>query len=265
MQPDRLIVSEYILSDLYVWFEMVANLAFLFVLSYLKCIFVNKRFVDMEKKHQEVLEELVESLAEVRQKLDELERKIDVLRREEGPTVETPENIELEHEDFLSDISVADEAPSANDAISEDTLTEDVVLDGPGEEESLFTATTENVAVVEKSEKLEKSSRRSINDSGRSNVKAVMDMKPERPEWYTAIPGPEVKDIRSAISLNDRVMFITSLFREDSMLFQDVVSKINVMTSIDKAVDYLSTNFPEWDMYSDLVYRFMMAVRRKLR
>ena len=216
----------------------------------------------MEKKHQEVLEELVESLAEVRQKLDELERKIDVLRREEGPTVESPENIELEHEDFLSDISVADEAPSVKDAISDDARTEDVVLDGAGVEESLFTAATENVAVVEKSEKL---SRRSINDSGRSNVKVVMDMKPERPEWYTAIPGPEVKDIRSAISLNDRVMFITSLFREDSMLFQDVVSKINAMTSIDKAVDYLSTNFPEWDMYSDMVYRFMMAVRRKLR
>ena len=90
-------------------------------------------------------------------------------------------------------------------------------------------------------------------------------MKPEKPEWYTAIPGPEVKDIRSAISLNDRVMFITTLFRDDSMLFQDVVSKVNAMTSLDKVADYLTSTFPEWDMYSDMVYRFMMAVRRKLR
>lgn len=106
--------------------------------------------------------------------------------------------------------------------------------------------------------------RRAVNDRA-SAPKAVIDMKPERPEWYSAIPGPEVKDIRSAISLNDRVMFITSLFRDDSMLFQDVVSRINSMTSMEKVVEYISELFPEWDMYSDMVGRFMMAVRRKLR
>ena len=113
-------------------------------------------------------------------------------------------------------------------------------------------------------EDVHKAHRKGLNDRAVS-VKAVMDMKPEKPEWYTAIPGPEVKDIRSAISLNDRVMFITTLFREDSMLFQDVVSKVNAMTSLDKVADYLTSTFPEWDMYSDMVYRFMMAVRRKLR
>ena len=113
-------------------------------------------------------------------------------------------------------------------------------------------------------EDVHKVHRKGLNDRAVS-VKAVMDMKPEKPEWYTAIPGPEVKDIRSAISLNDRVMFITTLFREDSMLFQDVVSKVNAMTSLDKVADYLTSTFPEWDMYSDMVYRFMMAVRRKLR
>ena len=113
-------------------------------------------------------------------------------------------------------------------------------------------------------EDVHKAHRKGLNDRAVS-VKAVMDMKPEKPEWYTAIPGPEVKDIRSAISLNDRVMFITTLFRDDSMLFQDVVSKVNAMTSLDKVADYLTSTFPEWDMYSDMVYRFMMAVRRKLR
>ena len=60
-------------------------------------------------------------------------------------------------------------------------------------------------------------------------------------------------------------MFISSLFREDSMLFQDVFSKINAQTSIDKVVSYLEETFPEWNMDSELVYRFMMAVRRKIR
>lgn len=89
--------------------------------------------------------------------------------------------------------------------------------------------------------------------------------KGKSPEWMTAMPGAAVKDIRSAISLNDRVMFISTLFREDSLLYQDVVSNINGMESFDSAVKYLSDTFPEWDKESESVYRFMMAVRRKLR
>ena len=98
-----------------------------------------------------------------------------------------------------------------------------------------------------------------------SGHKVIADQKYGNEAWRKDMPGPEVKDVRSAISLNDRVMFISSLFREDSMLFQDVVSKINAQTSIDKVVSYLEETFPEWNMDSELVYRFMMAVRRKIR
>lgn len=107
---------------------------------------------------------------------------------------------------------------------------------------------------------------KTVNDANSSRVhKTIGESHTGTRAWLTDMPGPEVKDIRSAISLNDRVMFISSLFREDSMLFQDVVSKINAQTSIDKVVSYLEETFPEWNMDSELVYRFMMAVRRKIR
>ncbi|MDD6253432.1 MAG: hypothetical protein ACI3ZO_05315 [Candidatus Cryptobacteroides sp.] len=110
------------------------------------------------------------------------------------------------------------------------------------------------------------SRQRILNDANSVRATgAVIDQSAHRLAWLTDIPGPEVKDVRSAISLNDRVMFIGTLFREDSMLFQDVVSHINSMTSLDKAVSYLQETFPEWNMDSDPVYRFMMAVRRKIR
>lgn len=98
-----------------------------------------------------------------------------------------------------------------------------------------------------------------------SGHKVIADQKYGNEAWRKDLPGPEVKDVRSAISLNDRVMFISTLFRDDSMLFQDVINKINALTTLEKAVQYLKENFPEWDMDSELVYRFMMSVRRKIR
>ena len=107
---------------------------------------------------------------------------------------------------------------------------------------------------------------RTLNEANASRASgAVIDLQTDRPAWYVDMPGPEVKDVRSAISLNDRVMFIANLFREDSMLFQDVVNHINGRSDLHKAVAYLQSTFPEWDMGSDAVYRFMMAVRRKIR
>lgn len=98
-----------------------------------------------------------------------------------------------------------------------------------------------------------------------SGHKVIADQKYGNEAWRKDMPGPEVKDVRSAISLNDRVMFISTLFRDDSMLFQDVINKINALSTLEKAVQYLKENFPEWDLDSELVYRFMMSVRRKIR
>lgn len=94
---------------------------------------------------------------------------------------------------------------------------------------------------------------------------AVMDIYSDHEAWRTDIPGSELKDIMSAISLNDRALFINSLFSENPELFVSTVSDLNTMSSLDDAVRYIRTHFPDWDMDSDLVYRFMMEVRRKLR
>lgn len=94
---------------------------------------------------------------------------------------------------------------------------------------------------------------------------AVMDVLAEKEAWRKDMPGSPVKDIRSAISLNDRALFIRSLFRGDPMLFSNTVTRINIMESLDEVLACLRDEFPEWNMDSDVVYRFMMAVRRKIR
>ena len=94
---------------------------------------------------------------------------------------------------------------------------------------------------------------------------AVIDAMTDRQAWRTDMPGTQVKDIRSAISLNDRILFINYLFNEDPMAFQEALTKINQAGSLDEVVAYVVESFPDWNLESDVVYRFMMAVRRKVR
>lgn len=231
----------------------------------------------MEKTREDVLAALDIEIREIKERLAGLERKVDELRRSGEEPEESAEHLELVHEDFLSGISDADvsvEVPQEIAVAEEETheaveeqrempLPEEAEaeVEEPQAEEqefSLFGTVSDSVS--------SRNPVKTLNEANASRVhKTVGDMTSGRPAWYTDIPGPEVKDIRSAISLNDRVMFISTLFREDSMLFQDVVGRINALSSLDKAVAYLEETFPEWDADSELVYRFMMAVRRKIR
>ena len=104
-----------------------------------------------------------------------------------------------------------------------------------------------------------------LNDVQPSSDVPVIDAMLDKHAWRTDMPGTAVKDIRSAISLNDRILFINFLFNEDPMSFQETLTKLNSMASFDEAATYMMTAFPHWDWESDTVYRFMMALRRRLQ
>ncbi len=211
---------------------------------------------------KELLAELERGLSELKEKIAVMEKLIAEYNRTETSDSEengeVAEHIELVHEDFLPEIS---------EAVQEETASETAVVeDLPAAEEEAPESVFGELWGESKPAPAKKPALRTLNDVNAASVhKAVIDSRPDKPRWYTDIPGSEVKDVRSAISLNDRVLFICSLFRDDSMLFQDVVNRINSFPTLEKAVEYLSGTFPEWDIYSDNVHRFMMAVRRKIR
>ena len=93
---------------------------------------------------------------------------------------------------------------------------------------------------------------------------AIIDKVTRKRAWEIDMPGAPVGNILSAISLNDRLLFINTLFKKDPVLFQDTIRIFNGMGSLSAAEDYIQQNFPDWNLESDTVYRFMMAVRRKL-
>ena len=93
---------------------------------------------------------------------------------------------------------------------------------------------------------------------------AVPRPETERLPWRLDKPGISVKNIRSGISLYDRALFIGTLFKEDYALYDKTIGDLNALSTLDEAVDYLLDRFPDWNLKSDIVYNFMMAIRKKL-
>ena len=176
---------------------------------------------------------------------------------EEAPVFEpvTEEDLVVESVPVAAEEPVATSEPVA-EPVAASASEED-------EEDGYFGLFGEEVPAESKGDRRNRR-RREVSEMSTGN-KAVIDAMSVGAAWRTDIPGPEVKSLRSAIALGDQVMFIARLFRKDSALYQDTVDRLNRTNTLSEAIGYLSETFPEWDLASDDVYKFMMAVRRKIR
>ena len=93
---------------------------------------------------------------------------------------------------------------------------------------------------------------------------AVIDVMTDKCAWKTDIPGTPVRNIISGISLNDRILFVNTLFKGDAQAFQATIALFNSYETLSQAEEFIHSNYPGWNLDSEVVYRFMMAVRRKL-
>ncbi len=209
----------------------------------------------MENREQQIFLEIREMISSVRAQLDALEAKVASLSQELVVEEVEDEPIELDIEDVLEDIPVSEPVAEEPFQVPEVPVVEEPVLIDDVPVVSEEQVVEEDLPVAE-----------ILIDAAAANAKtAVIDTMTAKEAWRTDIPGSPVKDIRSAISLHDRIIFINGLFGEDPMLFQEVLTAINSMSSVDEVVAYLAEKRPEWDMNSDEVYRFMMAVRRRIQ
>ena len=197
----------------------------------------------MENKDLQILAEISDLAASLRRQLEELEEKIAHLKS----VYHESADYQYDEVDIPIDIDIDEMSAEEPAAISDETEPET-------EPETVAETETEAVAEVVESVADEPPVRQ-----------AVIDVLEDKRAWKTDMPGAPVRDIRSAISLNDRVLFINRLFNEDPMSFQDMLSKINNMTSIEEVIEAVVAEHPDWDLGSEIVYRFMMAVRRKIR
>ena len=183
----------------------------------------------------------------------------EVAVEEDLPEPEAVSEVEIEPEVSeeleISDEPAVEDVPAAEDLPAEDLPVEEPVEEVVEEEEpagdDLFMAVEEPVILHQQVQ-------------AAAAQTAVIDVMAKKHAWRSDRPGTPVKDIRAAIALVDRALFINRLFGEDAMKFMDTLNHINQMSNLDEAVEYLAATYPEWDFDSDVVYRFMMAVRRKI-
>ena len=189
---------------------------------------------------------------------------------EEVPVEEVAEDLPVEEEP-------SDDLPF--DLPVEEDLPEEIILEVPADPTPVVPADPAPVVPADPAPTVIAGSDRPTDGIAEANAKespaeehlkpvvkeAIIDAMTEKQAWRTDMPGTQVKDVRLAISLHERVLFINHLFSEDPMAFQTAVNKVNASASLDEVVEYIKETFPQWDLDSDLVYRFMMAVRRKIR
>ncbi|MCR4910670.1 MAG: hypothetical protein K5909_05250 [Bacteroidales bacterium] len=230
----------------------------------------------MEKSVKEVFNEIQTTIDALRAQLDELEDRLQVMVAEipdqvgddlaEEPAKPEPEPVEVEPEPVVVPEPMAEPEPEPTVEPEPVSEPEPVAVEleaeiepEPVELEAEPAPAEEPAPAVEPEPEIIDLS---IDMAG-MGARTVPDAR--NYQWMIDLPGGPIANVISAISLNDRVLFINTLFKEDPSLFQQTISAFNGMESISEAVSYVIANFPDWNLNSEVVYRLMMAVRRKLK
>ena len=216
----------------------------------------------MENNRTEILRELEAELASLKEKVQALEDKLEAFRQlpPEVPA-EPPVEEVAEESDFTGfEIGVADlpePEPVVEDLPEPEPEPVPEPVEGPAEEPAAeeIPGQAGNDEIVS-----------APAEAPAEEPKPAPAPRPEteRLPWRLDKPGLSVKNIRSGISLYDRALFIGTLFKEDYALYDRTIGDLNALGSLDEAVDYLLERFPDWNLKSDIVYNFMMAIRKKL-
>ena len=187
----------------------------------------------MEKSQTEFVQECLAEIAALKDRIAALEEKLESFPANEPQEVEA-----------------APEVVPEDDAPVDFTDMEMDVQEAPVVAETVSSSANNKADATEETVSAKKSP-------------AVEDETASLP-WRKDKPGLRVKNIRSGISLYDRALFIGTLFKEDFTLYENTIRDLNEFVSLDQAVDYIRTHFPEWNLHSDVVYNFMMSIRKKL-
>ena len=237
----------------------------------------------MENREQHILSEIKAMMASVRSQLERLDAKMAELQQIVDPEEVEAESIDIELDvDEVVDTGQTVEVQEIPLQLDDDDLpfaeseAPDEAAEVPVEESDEYAGQTEEPVEQVTDEPAEEDDDLpgvfdlpepvTVESKAAEQARPVLnDVIMADYAWRKDMPGSSVKDIRSAIGLNDRVRFINHLFNEDAQAFVNTLSEINRMESMEEVVGYVCERHPEWEMGSELVYRFMMAVRRKIR
>ena len=219
------------------------------------------------------LEPAVEPVAEEIQHEEIVEEKTEVPVGEEiQQTEEVVENfvepiVEEEHK-----VEEVVEEPKVDEVVEKEPKEEEVVEEEPVEEPFVEETRTEpKETAVEESTETEPSNpqpeptRLTLGEQlGQSRQTSLNDRfaSQNASDLSSRIGLKPISDIKSAISLGDRFIYIRELFDGNGTLFESTISNLNSMQTYEDAEKYITSQF-NWDMETQSVTNFMNVVRRK--
>jgi hypothetical protein len=109
---------------------------------------------------------------------------------------------------------------------------------------------------------------REINDLiGNSDISINDKLKPgSQSELGSVLKGSPVKELRKAIGVNDRFVFINELFRGDEPMYERSIKTINNFRILPEAQYWMERELKiklGWDDSRDIVQHFYQLVRRR--
>ena len=153
-------------------------------------------------------------------------------------------SVENGHESKTENLDELDEDTPANQTNLLDAI-EEHVEDVDAEEDNKY--------VVEKTD-LDHST--SINDTFASGTseKTVADKLSRQP----------IKDLKSAIGLNQKFLFMNDLFEGENEIFNNAINKINSFNTLPEAIEFIDSELSSaWDKENSSVLNFMNLVERR--
>ena len=157
-------------------------------------------------------------------------------------------------QEIIEDTSVEDGHESKTEGLDEDTPANQTnLLDAIEERVEDVDAEEDNKYVVEKTN-LDNST--SINDTFASGApeKTVADKLSRQP----------IKDLKSAIGLNQKFLFMNDLFEGENEIFNNAINKINSFNTLPEAIAFIDSELSSaWDKENSSVLNFMDLVERR--
>ena len=127
--------------------------------------------------------------------------------------------------------------------------------------EAMIYGSTEEQSTVDAGQTYEWSAGSTDSQVKTLNDQHLSDHKPSIAEIHRS---QKIESIRKHISINQRFMFINTLFYGDEETYNRTIDYLERCDSKSAALDYLTSEYPEWDRESEEVEEFMELVDKRL-
>lgn len=107
---------------------------------------------------------------------------------------------------------------------------------------------------------------RDVNETVNQELSLNERLKEEKPELMHRLKDSPIKDLRKAIGINDRFVFINELFRGDEIMYERSIKTINGFNIYPEAEYWMNRELRiklGWDTGSEIVHHFFQLVKRR--